>query len=38
MTALWLLADAVVGEAPPQDEADMETLYDALPNRHLVHR
>jgi hypothetical protein len=30
MTALWLLADAVVGEAPPQDEADMESLYDAL--------
>jgi hypothetical protein len=30
MTALWLLADAVVGEAPPQDEADMEALYDAL--------
>ena len=30
MTALWLLADAVLGEAPPRDEADMEALYDAL--------
>ncbi len=30
MTALWLLADAVLGEAPPRDEEDMEALYDAL--------